>query len=104
MLPKAEISQKDFQLIALHELTHYKRKDMLYKWLAQAVACLYWLNPLVYLMVREIANGCELACDDAVLAKIGRDGAKDYGRALQAAMEAARKRKESFRLIPFSEI
>ncbi|MCI8978329.1 MAG: hypothetical protein HFI99_15105, partial [Lachnospiraceae bacterium] len=35
VLPGADISEKDFQYIVLHELTHYKRRDMFYKWLVQ---------------------------------------------------------------------
>ena len=30
ILPSADISEKDFQYIVWHELTHYKRRDMLY--------------------------------------------------------------------------
>ena len=33
VLPSADISEKDFRCIVLHELTHYKRCDMFYKWL-----------------------------------------------------------------------
>ncbi|MDE6419138.1 MAG: M56 family metallopeptidase, partial [Lachnospiraceae bacterium] len=47
VLPSADISEKDFQYILLHELTHYKRRDMFYKWLVQFTVCLHWFNPFV---------------------------------------------------------
>jgi len=58
VLPNADISEKDFQYIVLHELTHYKRRDMFYKWLVQITVCLHWFKPLVYLMSREITKAC----------------------------------------------
>ena len=48
VLPSADISEKDFRYIILHEMTHYKRRDMFYKWLVQITVCLHWFNPLVY--------------------------------------------------------
>ena len=70
-LPSADIPGKDFRYIILHELMHYKRRDMFYKWLVQITVCLHWFNPLVHLMSREITKACEFSCDEAVLAKMG---------------------------------
>jgi len=91
VLPGMDISEKDFQYIALHELTHYKRRDIFYKWLVQVTVCLHWFNPIVHLMSREITNACELACDEAVLAKIGYNNAQNYGKTLLDAMAAVGK-------------
>ena len=54
MLPSVELSDSDLKNTILHELTHYKRYDMFYKWLVQVAICLHWFNPLVYLMGKEI--------------------------------------------------
>ncbi len=43
----------DICLILHHELVHYKRRDIWYKWLFQAVVCVHWFNPLVYLFQRK---------------------------------------------------
>lgn len=53
--------------ILCHELTHYRRKDILYKWLVMAVTSVHWLNPLMFLMRNEISRTCELSCDEAVI-------------------------------------
>ena len=45
VLPDADVSEKDFSYIVLHELTHYRRRDLLYKWLVQLTVCLHWFNP-----------------------------------------------------------
>lgn len=54
VLSGADIPEKDFQYIALHELTHYRRRDMFYKWLVQVTVCLHWFNPLIHLISWEI--------------------------------------------------
>lgn len=59
MMPSIEISETEFRYIILHELTHYRRKDMFYKWLVQITISLHWFNPLVYVMEREINKAGE---------------------------------------------
>ena len=103
VLPSADISEMDFQYIVLHELTHYKRRDMFYKWLVQITVCLHWFNPLAYLMSREITRACEFSCDEAVLAKMGCGNAQDYGKTLLNAMSAVGKYKENLGAVTLSE-
>ena len=95
LLPQEDMPEKDFTYIALHELTHYRRRDMFYKWLVQVVVCLHWFNPLVHLMSREIEKACEFSCDEAVLAKMGRDKGQEYGKVLLDAMAAVGRYKEN---------
>lgn len=103
VLPCTDIPKKDFQYIVLHELTHYKRRDIFYKWLVQITVCLHWFNPLVYLMSREITRACEFSCDEAVLAKMGCGIAQDYGKTLLDAMAAVGKYKEKLGAVTLSE-
>lgn len=103
VLPSAEVSEKDFQYTVLHELTHYRRRDLYYKWLVQITVCLHWFNPLVHLMGRETARACEFSCDEAVLAGIGGGSARDYGQTLLDAMAAAGRWGEHPGAVPLSE-
>ncbi len=103
VLPSADIPEKDFRYIILHELTHYKRRDMFYKWLVQSTVCLHWFNPLVHLMSREITKACEFSCDEAVLAKMGSSNAQDYGKTLLDAMVAVGRYKENLGAVTLSE-
>ena len=103
VLPDLHISEKDFPYIVLHELTHWRRKDILYKWLVQLTVCLHWFNPLVHLMNREITKACEFSCDEAVLAKAGHDNAQDYGTTLLNAMAAVGKHRETPGTVTLSE-
>jgi len=103
VLPSTDISEKDFSYIILHELIHYKQRDMFYKWLVQITICLHWFNPLVYFMEKEINKACEFSCDEAIITKIGHNKAQEYGEVLLNAMVAVGKYKESLVSVTFSE-
>ena len=103
VLPRADIPEEDFPYIVLHELTHWKRGDLFYKWLVQVTVCLHWFNPLVHLMSREVTKACEFSCDEAVLAKTGYRNARDYGKTLLDAMAAVGRYKENLGAVTLSE-
>lgn len=79
VLPDLPYTREELRLVIKHELVHFKRKDILYKWLVQIALCIHWFNPLMYLVSREINKDCELACDEIVMRDEGREGAKRYG-------------------------
>ena len=103
VLPGVDNSEKEFRYIILHELTHYRRGDMFYKWLIQITVCLHWFNPFVYLMCKEIAKACEFSCDEAVLIKTGYQNAREYGNILLDAMVSVGKYKESLGALTLNE-
>ncbi|SFC76107.1 M56 family metallopeptidase [Clostridium uliginosum] len=67
VLPNIEYKEKEVEWILKHELMHYKKNDILYKFLVMAVTSIYWFNPLIYVMNRDINIECELACDERIL-------------------------------------
>lgn len=87
VLPSAAVAEADFRHTVLHELTHYRRRDLLYKWLVQLTVCLHWFNPLVWVMAREIDRACELSCDEAVLQALAPEERRAYGDTLLRALE-----------------
>lgn len=103
VLPSADISEKDFRYTVLHELTHYRRRDMLYKWLVQVAVCLHWFNPLVHVMSREINKACEFSCDEAIIVKLDFNSVQDYGKTLLDAMVKAGNYKETLASVTLSE-
>lgn len=70
--------------ILSHELTHARRHDLLYKWLAAAVTSLHWFNPLMALVRRQLAHACELSCDEAVTRSMDGPARRHYGETLLA--------------------
>lgn len=68
------------QAVLRHEAAHWRRKDWLWQWLAQAAVCLWWWQPLVWLARRQLRMETEHAADD--LAVAGSEQAADYARTL----------------------
>ena len=71
-----------FRLVLAHELAHVRRKDCLRKLLFTVCLCLYWQNPLVWLMVWLANRDMELACDEKVLCTLGPECKKAYAMTL----------------------
>lgn len=66
ILPKTELSDEQLHNILCHEMTHFKRRDILYKCFAEFVKCVHWFNPVIWYVTRQIATECEISCDIAV--------------------------------------
>ncbi len=88
VLPMVELPEEDFRFVVLHELTHYRRGDVLYKWLMQLTVCIHWFNPLVHWMAREVERTGELSCDEAVLRRLDGPGRRAYGDAILRTISA----------------
>ncbi|MCL2187940.1 MAG: M56 family metallopeptidase [Defluviitaleaceae bacterium] len=67
LLPTTELTEDELQFILKHELVHYKRKDLLYKFLVLFAMAMHWFNPIVYLSVKAINILCETSCDTEVV-------------------------------------
>lgn len=102
VLPCADVQESKFCYMVMHELTHYKRRDILYKWLVQLTVCLHWFNPFVYWMRREMERACEFSCDEAVVSQMGYVHAADYGETLLDAMTTAGTGREPLAALTMS--
>lgn len=79
-LPNTPISENDMNYIFMHELTHYKRCDLLYKWFSAAVLSIHWFNPLVYIVSQKIDTECEISCDYVVTSSLSDNEKNNYMR------------------------
>ncbi|MFD1775709.1 M56 family metallopeptidase [Paenibacillus rhizophilus] len=68
--------------ILMHELIHYKRKDLWINSLWALSVGIHWYNPLVWLSVRKMKADQEVACDASVLETLGEREALSYGMTL----------------------
>lgn len=69
---KKEWTKTELELMMVHELCHYKKKDLFWKLFMSAAWCVNWFNPMVMLLKKQFFYDMELACDGAVLSE--RDG------------------------------
>ncbi len=86
LLPRDDFSSEELSYIFLHELVHWKRKDLWYKGLVVLATAIHWFNPVVYFAARAISSLCELSCDAEVVARAGTDERLHYGEAILGAI------------------
>lgn len=72
----------DLRYMLLHELGHYKHKDVPTRYLMNLIGILYWFNPFVWYSLKEMKNDGEVACDASVLRLLSEDDYEDYGNTL----------------------
>lgn len=84
VLPDQDYAPQPLTCIFLHELTHYRRFDIGYKWFTMPVLAVHWFNPLTIVIRREIDRCCELSCDEMLLKAMDHDQRRRYGETLLA--------------------
>ena len=77
------------ELILRHELTHLRHLDFLWSFCRTAAVTVYWWNPFIWLAAICSKRDAELACDEAVAAKLPESKRLAYARAILA--QAPRK-------------
>lgn len=89
LLPEESLNEgpDTMRFILVHELTHYKRRDILLKTLALLANIVHWFNPFMWYMMRLVERDTELACDEAALRQLPPEDHAAYGRTILNAVE-----------------
>ncbi len=103
VLPARKLEDKELSYIFVHELVHYKQRDMFYKWLIQMVVCAHWFNPFVYLLEREVNKSCELSCDEKVISILNDKARREYGDMLISFLKPNNPYKNSLASVTLTE-
>ena len=83
------LQEDETELILRHELTHLRHLDFLWSLCRTAAVTVYWWNPFIWLAAICSKRDAELACDEAVAAKLPESKRLAYARAILA--QAPRK-------------
>ncbi|MDI6450971.1 M56 family metallopeptidase [Anaerobaca lacustris] len=83
----SKLSRRDTEHMLLHELAHIRRGDLHAHGLYMLLQVLYWYNPLLWLVRRQLHHLRELSCD-ATVAELLRERTKAYRQTL---LETARR-------------
>lgn len=60
-----DLSAEEQRMIIEHELDHVRHFDVLKKALGTCACCVFWFNPMVWLLRTQMASTIEMACDEA---------------------------------------
>ncbi len=63
ILPMKEYSDSELYYILRHEYTHFQNRDLIIKILIHIYRCIFWWNPAVYLLEKNLARILEIKCD-----------------------------------------
>ncbi len=85
--------------IIMHELSHYKRKDLIFNYVILLITIIHWFNPLIWLFFKKIRQDIELATDEMVLNKLKKDEKKEYGRTLINSLEIFQEEKYTAKIL-----
>ena len=76
----ATLGEDDIEYIFVHELAHLRRHDDVTNLLAKVARAIFIFNPILLFIERKMALEREIACDDWVVATLGK--ARRYARCL----------------------
>lgn len=81
------LSEKEISYILLHELAHYKRRDLMTNHLLLLLQMIHWFNPVLWYCFKRMRQDMEVAADELVLTQLESGEQREYGKALLAVVE-----------------
>lgn len=85
--------------VFMHELSHYKRKDMVTNTILLIMTAVHWFNPLVYRFFKKIRQEMELATDEIALSKMDKLEKKQYGLTLIQLLQTYETSKTATKML-----
>ena len=95
-LPKQEYTDKELYYILLHEYTHFLNGDLFVKVLSYILCCIFWWNPFVYLMKKDLDKSLEKKCDLSIVEKLSIYESADYLQTIVDSLKASYGKKQFF--------
>lgn len=93
-LPHEAYTEQKMAMIFRHELIHWQRKDLWYKFLLLFARSIHWFNPCVWMMEKRANRDLEISCDGEVVQKEDMTYRKAYSlMILQEAEEGLQKQE-----------
>ncbi len=88
-LPTYEYARRELYYILKHEYTHFCNRDLTVKFLVHLFCCIFWWNPVVYLLKKDISQILEIKCDIKATEKFSKKERLEYLFAIVRALEIA---------------
>ncbi|MBU3099984.1 MULTISPECIES: M56 family metallopeptidase [Clostridium] len=85
------VCDKEFKYIIMHELTHFKNKDILINWAITLLSVIYWFNPILLYAFHKMRQDCEISCDGKVISYLGIGENIQYGNTIIKVLELGGK-------------
>lgn len=86
LLPQNTYTDEELYYILLHEYTHFQNHDILIKFMVSIFCCIFWWNPIVYLLRADLEQMLEIKCDTTVVRNMKKPEKAAYLRTIVMAM------------------
>ncbi len=96
ILSSSCIHKEHLEYIFIHELTHYKRKDLWWKTAMIIVSIVYWFNPIVYRLNTRFEKEIEFSCDENVVSSLSTVDRKKYGLAILETINSKNENNKTY--------
>lgn len=90
LMPDMEYKDQEAYYILLHEYTHFYHKDIALKLLIHLYCCIFWWNPLSYLLEKDLAQLLEIKCDLTITEHMRKTEVADYLSAIVSVLRRER--------------
>ncbi len=78
IIPDKPYTEEQLRFILLHECSHLLNHDILVKNLINILCALYWWNPCVYLLKKDLSQSLEIRCDLTAVKELDHQLKGDY--------------------------
>lgn len=86
-----QMDAAELRFVLLHELGHYRRKDLWLNELLLLLQCVHWFNPVIWYLFQQVRADIEVLNDSFVLKKIGMQQSKAYAKSLVTVLGYSHK-------------
>lgn len=97
ILPDRNYTESELRYVLLHEYTHFLNHDTLVKLLVTLFCMIFWWNPVVYLLQKDLEQTLEIKCDLSVARTLDEQERAAYLRTILSLMkQTGRKHRLPF--------
>lgn len=94
ILPETALTESRLPYVLRHELVHYRRGDIVWRWLAVLATSIHWFNPVIYVAAAQMQEACEISCDWCVVRSMEQAKRDDYMRVILELLAEAMAKKQ----------
>lgn len=98
ILPNKDYTEAELRYVLLHEYTHFLNHDTVVKLLVTLFCIIFWWNPVVYLLQKDLEQDLEIKCDLSVARTLCSKERAEYLRTILALMKQSDRKHR----IPFA--
>lgn len=97
LLPRLDYRTSDLEYILAHEMQHFFHHDFWMKLLCEIMVCVYWWNPLAYLLRHQLRDSLEFSNDYFITKTMTEPDKLNY---LQSLLNMAKQKKKTTVTLP----